>query len=446
MKRLALPPLLTAVPVLVVPVLMVPAAVPAVAMPAGTVPANTVPANTVPANTVPANTVPANTVPANTVPANTVPANTVPANTVPAVAAAPAARSTAVVRATTASSVPAGSTYIVTVKPGRAAMDALPHGAVTHVFTTVLNGFSARLDPVQRDRLRRDPDVLGVTPAVAMHALGTTQTGADWGLDRLDALKGLDHKYTYNHTGKGVTAYVIDTGIDPANADFGGRASVAFDATGGNGRDCNGHGTHVAGTVGGARYGVAKNVTLKAVRVLDCQGSGTDADVVAGLDWVARHAHKPAVANMSLGGGKSPTIDAAARKLSSTGVFLAVAAGNGSGDACDGSPSGAEGVLAVAAGDRTDTSATFTDYGRCVKVYAPGVGITSDWLGGRTSTISGTSMATPHVVGVAALYKEAGGDGSQEKVTGWITAHAVKNAITGVPAGTPNLLLNTGGL
>jgi subtilisin family serine protease len=339
--------------------------------------------------------------------------------------------------------------YIVTVKAGgghrQRAMGAVPGGTVTHVFTTVVNGFSARLDAAQLDRLRHDPDVVEVAQVATMRALGT-QSGADWGLDRLDARSGLDQNYTYNHTGKGVTAYIIDTGVDPSVSDFGGRASVAFDATGGDGRDCNGHGTHVAGTVGGTRYGVAKDVTLKAVRVLDCQGSGTDADVVAGMDWVAQHARRPAVANMSLGGGRSPTIDAAAKKLTDAGIFLAVAAGNDGADACDGSPSGADGVLAVAASARTDASASFTDYGRCVKVYAPGVAITSDWLSGGTKTISGTSMATPHVVGVAALYKEAGGDGSQAAVTGWITSHAVKNAVTGVPAGTPNLLLNTGGL
>jgi subtilisin family serine protease len=343
----------------------------------------------------------------------------------------------------------ASGQYIVTVRSGGShrehAIGSVPGGTVTHVFTKVLNGFSARLDAAQLDRLRHDPDVVSVAQAATMHTM-TTQTGAGWGLDRLDAASGLDQKYTYTHIGKGVTAYVIDTGVDASGSDFGGRASVAFDATGGDGKDCNGHGTHVAGTIGGTKYGVAKGVTLKAVRVLNCQGSGTDADVVAGMDWVAQHAHKPAVANMSLGGGKSATIDAAAKKLSGAGVFLAVAAGNDGGDACDGSPAGADGVLAVAASARTDASADFTNHGTCVKVYAPGVGITSDWLSGGTNTISGTSMATPHVAGVAALYKEANGDGSQAAVTGWITSHAVKNAVTAVPAGTPNLLLNVGGL
>jgi subtilisin family serine protease len=371
-----------------------------------------------------------------------------------AIAAAPAAAEAAVAPTPLAPLAAAqgdavSGQYIVAVKPGashrRDAMGAVPQGAVTHVFTSVANGFSAQLDTAQLDHLRRDPDVVKVTQAATMHALDT-QANPTWGLDRLDAASGLDQKYTYAHTGKGVTAYVIDTGVDASDADFGGRASVAFDATGGDGKDCNGHGTHVAGTIGGAKYGVAKAVTLKAVRVLSCQGSGTDADVVAGMDWVARHAKKPAVANMSLGGGRSATIDAAAGKLTAAGVFLAVAAGNDGADACAGSPSGAAGVLAVAASDRTDASADFTDHGTCVKVYAPGVGITSDWLKGTTKTISGTSMATPHVVGVAALYKQAKGDGSQATVTKWITSNATRGALSGVPAGTPDLLLNTGGL
>jgi subtilisin family serine protease len=276
-----------------------------------------------------------------------------------------------------------------------------------------------------------------------------TQPSPPWVLDRIDqrALP-LSASYTYPNDGAGVTAYVVDTGILSTHVDFGGRVRAGYTAIN-DGRgtgDCNGHGTHVAGTIGGTTYGVAKGVTLKAVRVLDCQGSGTDADVVAGMDWVAQHAAKPAVANMSLGGGKSPTVDAAAKKLSDSGVFLAVAAGNDGADACSGSPSGADGVLAVAAEDRTDMSASFTNYGSCVAVYAPGVDIKSDWLAGGTNTISGTSMATPHVVGVAALYKEANGDGSQATVSGWITSHAVKDAVNGVPGGTPNLLLNTGGL
>jgi subtilisin family serine protease len=339
--------------------------------------------------------------------------------------------------------------YIVTVKSGTAhrdsAMDEVPKSTVTHVFQRVMNGSSAHLDGDQLAKLRRDPNVVKVTQATTVHTM-QTQDNPDWGLDRLDASKGLDQKYTYNHTGKGVTAYVIDTGIDTSNADFGGRAKIAHDATGGDGKDCNGHGTHVAGTIGGKEYGVAKDVSLQAVRVLDCQGSGTDADVVAGMEWVAGNAAKPAVANMSLGGQKSSSIDDAAKKLADAGVFLAVAAGNESADACNGSPSGVDGIMTVAASDKSDKSADFTNHGKCVEVYAPGVDIKSDWLGGGTNTISGTSMATPHVVGVAALYKEANGDASEKTVTDWIVGKAAQGAISGVPSGTPNALLNTGGL
>ncbi len=375
----------------------------------------------------------------------------IPLLALPAVALAPVAASAMTPMAPLVLAQGGGATgqYIVTVKSGGThrehALGEAPKGAVTHVFKSVVNGFSARLDATQLTHLRHDPNVMAVTQATTVHTTAA-QSDPDWGLDRIDADSGLDKTYNYTHTGKGVNAYIIDTGIDASNADFGSRASVAFDATGGDGKDCNGHGTHVAGTIGGTKYGVAKDVTLKAVRVLDCQGSGTDADVVAGMDWVAQHAEKPAVANMSLGGTKSDTIDAAAKKLSDAGVFLAVAAGNDGADACEGSPSGADGVLAVAASDNADASADFTNYGKCVKVYAPGVDITSDWLDGGTNKISGTSMATPHVVGVAALYKEANGDGSEADVSDWITSHAVKDKISGVPSGTPNLLLNTGGL
>lgn len=357
-------------------------------------------------------------------------------------AAVPAAPTSAGVR-----EVRAAGQYIVTVRPGgvRRAITGVPRQAITHVYTHVLDGFSARLDASQVEQLRHDPAVVSVAPVVIMHTQDT-QVGAPWGLDRIDAVSGLDQRYTYRHTGKGVTAYVIDTGIDPSGADFRGRASVGYDATGGDGRDCNGHGTHVAGTIGGSTYGVAKAVALRAVRVLDCRGAGTDADVVAGMDWVAQHAQRPAVANMSLGGGKSAAVDAAAKRLTASGVFLAVAAGNFAGDACAYSPSGASGVFAVAASDRTDASAGFTNYGRCVGLYAPGVQITSDWLVSAVNTVSGTSMASPHVTGVAALYEETAGNVPAAKVTAWLTAHAVRNAVGGVPDGTPNLLLNTGGL
>jgi subtilisin family serine protease len=359
----------------------------------------------------------------------------------PMVAAAPALPPAA------AHGAPAAGQYIVTVKHGsvRRAISGVPREAVTHVYTRVLDGFSARLDAAQAARLRRDPSVLSVAPVTMMHTQDT-QAGAPWGLDRIDAVTGLDQRYTYRHTGRGVTAYVIDTGIDASAADFGGRAAVAYDATRGDGRDCNGHGTHVAGTLGGARYGVAKGVAIQGVRVLNCEGGGTDADVIAGMDWVAQHARRPAVANMSLGGGKSTATDVAVQRLTAAGVFLAVAAGNGAADACDHSPSGAAAAFAVGATDRADAMAGFSNHGRCVKVYAPGVQITSDWLGGAARAVNGTSMASPHVAGVAALYKQSAGDVPPAAVGAWITAHAVRGVIHGLPAGTPNLFLHTAGL
>ncbi|MQA96611.1 MAG: S8 family serine peptidase [Streptosporangiales bacterium] len=341
--------------------------------------------------------------------------------------------------------------YVVTLKSGSTgtvtADASVPRGDVTHEYKNLVKGFSARLDGAELDEIRSDPNVAQVEQVTRVSTADTQPNPPSWGQDRVDqADLPLDTNYTYNTDGAGVTAYVIDTGIEAGHPDFGDRASLAFDATGGDGVDCNGHGTHVAGTIGGTEHGLAKGVTLAGVRVLDCQGSGTTDDVVAGMDWVAANAAKPAVANMSLGGGQSAAIDQAAANLMSSGVYLAVAAGNESSDACSGSPSGADGVMTVAASDDSDTSADFTNFGSCVEIYAPGVDITSAWIGGGTDTISGTSMATPHVVGVAALYKAANGDADEATISEWLTSNAVADKVTGAPAGTPNLLLQTAGL
>jgi len=238
-----------------------------------------------------------------------------------------------------------------------------------------------------------------------------------------------------------VHAYIIDTGIYASHTQFGGRANNVYDALGGNGTDCNGHGTHVAGTVGSATYGVAKAVRLHGVRVLSCSGSGTWSQVISGMNWVASNAIRPAVANMSLGGSFNSSVNSAATALSNAGVFTAIAAGNSNLNACNYSPASASNVTTVAASDRTDLRASFSNFGSCVEVYAPGVSVTSTWLNGGTNTISGTSMASPHVAGVGALYKATYGDASWSTINSWIINNSTANVIRSNPAGTPNRLL-----
>ena len=283
------------------------------------------------------------------------------------------------------------------------------------VYTHALTGFAGSISDAARDGLLRDARVLRVEPDGIAYAV-TTQSGATWGLDRIDQhTLPLSGTYTYTSTGSGVTAYIIDTGIEISHPDFGGRASVGVDAIGDgrNGIDCNGHGTHVSGTVGGNTWGVAKGVNLVAVRVLNCSGSGTWSGVVAGIDWVVgNHASGPAVSNMSLGGGASATVDDAVNRMINDGVASAVAAGNGNQggraqDACRYSPARVPNAMTIGATDKTDTKTSWSNYGNCVDWFAPGLGITSDWLNGGTNTISGTSMATPHTAGVAALYLQS---------------------------------------
>ncbi|MGH8883055.1 MAG: S8 family peptidase, partial [Stackebrandtia sp.] len=322
--------------------------------------------------------------------------------------------------------------YIVTLESGTKAGSLARSAGVdpTHTYDAVVDGFAATLTSGQLNALRHNPNVTRIEENQQVRAT-TTQNNATWGLDRIDQRNlPLSNTYSYNSNASDVTAYIIDTGIDPDHPDFGNRAQIAYDATLlGNGLDCNGHGTHVAGTIGGSTYGVAKGVQLRGVRVLNCAGVGTNADVIEGMDWVRTHAAKPAVANMSLGGGKSATVDSAAASLNNSGVFLAVAAGNDGEDACNSSPASASGVMTVAASDKNDNAASFTNHGSCVETYAPGVDITSAWLLGGTNTISGTSMASPHVAGVGALYKGAKGDASSSTVNNWITNNATSGVI-----------------
>src|SRR5438046_1474688 len=303
--------------------------------------------------------------------------------------------------------------YLVTLRdvdatqvPAVAARLAHAHGgAVFQVYSHALTGFAVRMDAAHAMALSHDPLVAMVEEDGEVHATAAqTETGATWGLDRIDQRDlPLNSTYTWDdrNDGTGVTVYILDTGIRFTSQDFGGRARPGVDEIGDgqNGNDCNGHGTHVAGTVGGTKYGVAKAVSLVSVRVLNCNGSGTTSGVIAGIDWVTANAVRPAVANMSLRSGKSVTLNDAVDKASKSGVTFVVAAGNDNKDACNVSPASAPAALTVAASDRTDTKATFSNWGQCVDLCAPGVSITSDWWMSNTAinTISGTSMASPHV-------------------------------------------------
>ncbi|WDZ86079.1 S8 family peptidase [Micromonospora cathayae] len=320
-------------------------------------------------------------------------------------------------------------------------------GAVARTYSAALRGFEVRVDAKAAARIAADPAVAYVEQNHTVSIAGTQSPTPSWGLDRIDqrALPG-NNSYTYPTTASNVTAYIIDTGIRTTHSDFGTRATWGTNTVDSNNTDCNGHGTHVAGTVGGTAYGVAKEVKLVAVKVLNCQGSGTNAGVIGGVDWVTANAQKPAVANMSLGGGANATLDTAVRNSIASGVTYGLAAGNSNANACNTSPSRVTEGITVGATESTDARASYSNYGTCLDIFAPGSGITSAWSTGdtATNTISGTSMATPHVVGAAALLASANPTWTPAQIRDKLVADATKGAVTNPGTGSPNELLYVG--
>ncbi len=368
----------------------------------------------------------------------------------PAVAAAPAG---AIRNAGGATAV--ADSYIVVLKDSAVAPSRVTEtgqrlttrhgGVVARTWNAALRGFEVRVGAAAAARIAADPAVAYVEQNHTVSIAGTQTNPPSWGLDRIDQRNlPLDNSYTSPNTASNVRAYIIDTGIRTTHGDFGGRATWGTNTVDTNNTDCNGHGTHVAGTVGGSSYGVAKGVQLIAVKVLNCSGSGTTAGVVSGVDWVTKNAVKPAVANMSLGGGVDTTLDTAVRNSIGAGITYGVAAGNDNGaDACNTSPARVAEAITVGSTTNTDARSSFSNIGTCLNIFAPGSSITSAWNSSdtATNTISGTSMATPHVVGAAALVASANPSWTPQQVRDYLVNNATSGVVSNAGAGSPNKLL-----
>ena len=366
----------------------------------------------------------------------------------PFAGAAPAPATGTVYGADAATAVSGSYIVMLDQKADKAGLAKEYGGTLQRTYKSAINGFSASgLSETEAKRLAADPAVSKVVQNKKFHIDATQDNPPSWGLDRIDQAETAgDGAYTYpDAAGGDVTAYVIDTGVRVTHKDFEGRATSGFDAVDNDedADDGNGHGTHVAGTIAGAAHGVAKKAKIVAVRVLDDAGSGTTEQVVAGIDWVTANHEGPSVANRSLGGGADPALDAAVEKAIASGVTFAVAAGNESSDAGEGSPSRVPEAITVASSTEDDEQSSFSNFGSVVDIYAPGSDITSAWNDSddATNTISGTSMATPHVVGAAAVYLGGHPDATPEEVAKALTDGATPDAISNATEGTANKLL-----
>ncbi len=307
-----------------------------------------------------------------------------------------------------------------------------------------LNGFAVKASAQSIRMLAKNPDVEWIEADKTIY-LSNLQSNATWGLDRIDARKGLDSSYSWTASGTGAHAYIIDTGLKSTHVEFAGRVGDGFSSVsdGRGTEDCNGHGTHVTGTIGGKNYGVAKDVTVHPVRVFGCSGSTTNSAILAGIDWVVDNAEKPAVVNMSLGGSLSTALNRAVQEMIDAGISVVVAAGNSNANACNSSPAALPAAITVGSTTSTDARSSFSNFGRCLDIFAPGSSILSAWFNSNTATqtISGTSMASPHVAGAVALLYEENPEASPAEITRLLLKQATPNVVTSPGANSSNLLL-----